>query len=102
MGFKELEATRKSFEVRLFYLSRPKHFKTHKKDFIALIQEKQAAHVILNSQKRSVRENYKYGFIPEEEYEKLTHQIDRQLSKLYVRDYNWIDKNINELDTGSA
>jgi CRP-like cAMP-binding protein len=92
IGFKELEASRKSFEVRLFYLC------DLFPDFIALIQEKQAAHVILNSQKHALRENFKYGFIAEEEYENLNHQIDKRLSKLFLRDYNWIDKNINELE----
>lgn len=88
----ELYRNKAKFESRLFYLC------DLFPEFITNVQTKQAAQIILNSQRTSVHESFQNGFIDEEDYEKLTGLIEKEISGLDVKDYNWSGKEINELE----
>jgi NhaP-type Na+/H+ or K+/H+ antiporter len=88
----ELYRNKAKFESRLFYLC------DLFPEFITNVQTKQAAQIILNSQRTSVHDSFQNGFIDEEDYDKLTGLIEKEISSLDVKDYNWSGKDINELE----
>lgn len=88
----ELFRNKAKFESRLFYLC------DLFPEFITNVQTKQAAQIILNTQRTSVHDSFQNGFIDEEDFDKLTNIIEKEMAGLDVKDYNWSGKEINELE----
>lgn len=45
-----------------------------------------------------IQESYANGYITEDDYIKLSAGVDREISNLDVKSYNWRNKEINELE----
>ena len=92
MVYKEVLQNKMKFESRLFYLC------DLFPDFITIVQNKQATLILLNTQKSVVQESYENGYITEEDYLKMSNQVDKEIAALDIKSYNWNKKEINELE----
>lgn len=88
----ELYKNKAEFEKRLF------HICDMFPEFIQNVQNKQAAQILLNSQKSLLHESHDNGYISEEDYDKLSSMVDKEIGRLAVKSYNWGNKEINELE----
>ena len=88
----EVYKNKAEFEKRLF------HICDMFPEFIQSVQNKQAAQILLNSQKSLIHDSYDNGYISEEDFASLTNRVDREYGRLAVKSYNWRNKEINELE----
>lgn len=88
----EVYKNKAEFEKRLF------HMCDMFPEFIQNVQNKQAAQIMLNTQKTVIEESYSNGYISEEDFLQLTNKVDKEISRLAIKPYNWRDKEINELE----
>lgn len=88
----EVYRNKAEFEKRLF------HMCDMFPDFIQNVQNKQAAQIMLNTQKTVVHDSYSNGYLSEEDFLKLSNLVDKEIGRLAIKPYNWRDKEINELE----
>ena len=65
-------------------------------ELIASVQNKQAAHMILNAQKDAIKVDHHHGVINDEEYEELVNGINKRISSLDYRGLSWELKDVND------
>jgi NhaP-type Na+/H+ or K+/H+ antiporter len=84
----EVYKNKAEFEKRLF------HICDMFPEFIQNVQNKQAAQILLNSQKSILHDSY----VSEEDFYQLSTKVDKEISRLAIKSYNWGNKEINELE----
>ena len=92
MVTQELYKNKSKFEERMFYIC------DLFPEFISSVQNKQAAQIVLNSQKNVVQESFANGYISEEDYLRMTYGVEKAMGKLDVGSHNWSSWDINELE----
>ena len=92
MVYKEIHMCKAKFESRRFYLC------DLFPDFITIVQNKQASQILLNTQKSVIQNSYEDGYITEDDYERMTNIVEKEISHLDIKSFNWSTKDINELE----
>lgn len=88
----EVYKNKAEFEKRLF------HMCDMFPEFIQNVQNKQAAQILLNTQRTVIHDSYTNGYISEEDFIKLGNKVDKEISRLAIKPYNWRNREINELE----
>lgn len=88
----EVYKNKSEFEKRLF------HMCDMFPEFIENVQNKQAAQILLNTQKSVIHDSFSNGYITEEDYFVLTNCVEKEANRLAIKPYNWRNKEINELE----
>jgi NhaP-type Na+/H+ or K+/H+ antiporter len=90
MIFGEVAENKNKAEQHLFMLS------DTFPELISSVQNKQAAHMILNSQKESLNEDFHNGILNDEEFGELIDGVNKRISSLDYRGLSWEASDFND------